>query len=161
MQFRTPLLTLLLVAGFFAVPHIAQASIPFFGPIIPQAGNGAVCPASWGMLIDVINRIIQFIITLAIVFVAPIMIAYAGFLFVVNPVNASGKEHAKKILTNTVVGIVITLSAWLIVDAIMAVLTPNGKPFGEKWTTIISAKGDSPCLDQKGSLPGDQLNQVK
>ncbi|MHB8660700.1 MAG: pilin [Minisyncoccota bacterium] len=160
MRSRATLFTLLFTAGLFALPLAAHAGIPFFGPIIPSPPDGGtnVCPAGWGMVMIVVNNIIELAITLAIVFVAPLMIAYAGFLFVVNPVNPSGKEKAKGILLNTVVGIIIALAGWLIVDAVMAVLyDPNAA--GGTWSSIITSSGD-PCLAQAGSLPNDQLNQV-
>ncbi len=151
MRSRISLFALLLIAGSLALPLAAHAAIPFFGPIIPDAVNR--CAAGWGMLIVVINNIIQLLITLAIVFVAPLMIAWAGFLFVVNPVNAAGKEQAKKILWNTVIGIVIALAGWMIVDAIMAVLYHPSDP---KWTTTWSdlIRGDSSklCIPLAGSL---------
>ena len=145
----------LLVAGSLALPLVAQAGgIPFFGPIVPDAINR--CAAGWGMLITVINNIISFLITLAIVFVAPLMIAWSGFLFVVNPVNAGGKEQARKILTNTVVGIVIALAGWLIVDAIMAVLYNPSARSGETvlttWSNLVTSGGALPCIPLKASL---------
>ncbi|MFA6414842.1 MAG: pilin [Candidatus Paceibacterota bacterium] len=161
MRSRTSLFTLFFAVSVLALPVAAHASIPFFGPVIPAAYN--VCPASWGLLLTVVNNVIELLITLAIVFVAPIMIAYSGFLFVVNPVNASGKEQAKKILTNTIVGIVVALAGWMIVDAIMVVLYNPGAESGstrlETWSNIIGSKGIEPCLPQKGALPGDDLNQ--
>ncbi|TSC71215.1 MAG: hypothetical protein G01um101449_70 [Parcubacteria group bacterium Gr01-1014_49] len=149
-----PLFALLFI-GLFALPSLAHAGgIPFFGPIIPEAYSR--CAASWGLLITVINNIISLLLTLAIVFVAPIMIAYAGFLFVVNPVNASGKEEAKKILTNTIVGIVIALAGWMIVDAIMAVLYNANTPVAGgaigTWVDLIGSKGVPPCIPLKASL---------
>jgi hypothetical protein len=156
MRSRT-LFAIVFTTTFFVLPLAAHAGIPFFGPIIPTAYN--VCPASFGLLITVINNIISLLITLAIVFVAPLMIAYAGFLFVVNPVNAAGKEKAKGILLNTVVGIVISLSGWLIVDAIMAVLY-NPKTVGQTWSSLITSGGVAECLPQKGAQPGDSLNQA-
>ncbi len=110
------------------------------------------------MLIIVINNIILLLLTIAIVFVAPLMIAYSGFLFVVNPVNSEGISKAKGILRNTVVGIVVALAGWLIVDALMAVLynpgaTYSGGTLG-KWSDIITSGGAAQCLDQKGALPG-------
>ncbi|OYV26046.1 MAG: hypothetical protein B7W98_03405, partial [Parcubacteria group bacterium 20-58-5] len=95
MRSRGTVLALLVIVGSFTLPFVAHAGIPFFGPIIPDLNNR--CAAGWGMLITVINNIISLLITLAIVLVAPLMIAWSGFLFVVNPVNASGKEQAKKI----------------------------------------------------------------
>jgi len=149
----------MLVVGSFVLPQFAHAAIPFFGPIIPQAGSQAVCPASWGMLITVVNNIIQLLLTIAIVFVAPLMVAYAGFLFVVNPADPSGIAKAKGVLTNTIVGIVISLSAWMVVDAVMAVLYNPGNAAGT-WASLISSGGIDPCLPQAGALPSSGLNQA-
>ena len=56
MRSRIPLFAFLLVAGSLALPLAAQAGgIPFFGPIIPQEGNQAVCAAGWGMLITALS----------------------------------------------------------------------------------------------------------
>lgn len=154
---------LLFLAGSLALPLVAHAGgIPFFGPIIPP--EGSLCAAGWGMLMIVINNIISLLITLAIVFVAPLMIAYSGFLFVVNPVNAAGKEQAKKILTNTVVGIVIALAGWLIVNAVMAVFynptaqSENGATKLGVWANLVTSGGEPFCLIQASSL--ESLNQV-
>ncbi|MFA5998019.1 MAG: pilin [Candidatus Paceibacterota bacterium] len=149
MRFRAPLFALLLVAGSLALPLAAHAAIPFLGPIIPEDVNR--CAAGWGMVMIVINNIISFLITIAIIFVAPLMIAWSGFLFVVNPVNAAGKEQAKKILTSTVVGIVIALAGWLIVDAIMAVLY-NPATVGQTWSQLVTSGGAKLCLPLAGSL---------
>lgn len=155
MRSRVPLFALLLLVGSFALPLAAHAGIPFFGPIIPQSGDQATCAASWGMLITVINNIISLLLTLAIVFVAPLMIAYSGFLFVVNPVNAGGKEQAKKILTNTIVGIVIALAGWMIVAAVMAVLYKSPDGTWGTWSNLITSGNIGTCLDQKGIKASD------
>jgi len=159
MRSRAPLFALLLVAVLFVLPHLAFAdsvSIPFFGPIIPDTISR--CAAGWGAVIDVINRIIVLLLTLAIVFVAPLMIAYAGFLYVVNPVNPSGISEAKKILTNTIVGIVVALAGWLIVDAIMVALydpgtSIRGGKLGE-WSGLVTGSTDinQICLKQEGAI---------
>ena len=156
---KVALLVLILIAGSLALPHLAHAAIPFFDPIIPDDINK--CAAGWGALIIVINRLIQFLITLAIVFVAPLMIAYSGFLFVVNPVSSGGKEKARSILTNTVVGIVIALAGWMIVDAIMVVLYNPGASSGtttlQAWSSIVYGDSSKLCLIQEAALK--DLNQ--
>ena len=159
MRSRVPLLALLFVLGSFAMPHFAQAAIPFFGPIIPAdtAAQTNVCAAGWGMLLTVVNNIISLLITLAIVFVAPLMFAYAGFLFVANPYDPSGVSKAKGILTDTIVGILIALGSWMIVDAVMAALYNPGNSLGT-WSSLITSGGYPPCLPQAGSLPTDILN---
>ncbi|MHB8709969.1 MAG: pilin [Minisyncoccota bacterium] len=163
MRFRVPSFMLLFVAGSFALPFVAHAGIPFFGPIIPPSYS--TCPAGWGMIMDVINNIIALAITLAIVFIAPIMIAYSGFLLVVGQGNPGEISKAKGILLNTIVGIVIALAGWLIVDAVMAVLynpaASSGTTVLGTWSSLItSSGGTSSCLTQTGSQPNDTLNQA-
>ena len=165
MRSRISFLVLLFAVSSLVLPALAHAAaIPFFGPIIPQGNAQDVCPAGFGMLMEVINNIIRLALTVAIVFVAPLMIAYSGFLFVVNPVNSSGKEKAKSVLTNTIVGIVIALASWMIVDAIMAVLynpsAQSGVTTLDVWSNLISTGSSPACLPQKGALPGDVLEQA-
>jgi hypothetical protein len=71
-------------------------------------------------------------------------------------------ERAKGILWNTLLGIVIALSGWLIVDALMAVLyhPSDGSGFTTKWYNIIQGNWGDVCLVQAGSSPGSTLNQV-
>lgn len=159
MRLRPILFAVILVFCSVALPSIASAEIPFFGPIIPQTGSSlpgdpaATCPLGWAALITVVNNIISFLITIAIVAVAPIMIGYAGFLFVINPVNAGGKEEAKGILLHTIVGIIIALSAYLIVNAIMAVLyDPSEQGFGKQWYELVTSGGEELCIEIQGSL---------
>ncbi|MEK7157356.1 MAG: pilin [Patescibacteria group bacterium] len=155
MRPHTPLFAFLLVAGSLALPLVAQAGgIPFLGPIVPDAINR--CAAGWGMLITVINNIISLLLTLAIVFVAPLMIAWAGFLFVVSQGDSGKRTEARKILTNTIVGIVIALAGWMIVDAIMVVLyNPDAKSGQTKlgvWSSLITSGGALVCIPIAGSL---------
>jgi hypothetical protein len=155
MRSRVALVSLFLAVVTLALPIAAHAAqFPFLGPIIPDGAQR--CPGGWGLLIQIINNIIAISITIAVVFVAPLMIAYAGFLFVVNPFNAEGMSKAKEILKNTIIGIVIALCSWAIVDAVMAVLY-NGK-FGSSWSAIVTWNGDI-CIKQRGTAEGDKLNQ--
>ncbi len=150
MRSRVPLLAILLVAGSLALPLAAHAGgIPFLGPIIEKGWSQ--CPLGWGALITVINNIISLLITLAIVFVAPLMIAYAGFLLVISQGDSGKRTEARKILTNTIVGIVIALAGYMIVAAIMAVLY-NPTAVGSTWSDLIGSRGINPCIDLKGSL---------
>src|SRR5512146_1646554 len=145
-----------------AVPHFAHAAIPFFGPIIPAGYLGqptSVCAGGWGLVMVVVNNLISFLLTITIVFVTPLMGAYAGFLFVVNPVSAEGKEHAKKILLNTIVGIILALASWLIVDAVMAVLYNSGAQSGGTtlgtWSSLVTTSGGDICIKLAAGLaPG-------
>jgi hypothetical protein len=138
-------LTLALVLFVFVVPHVAQAGgIPFWGPIIAKEWQN--CALGWGAVINVINNIISFMLTFAIVFVLPIVIAYAGFMYVINPISAEGRSDAKRVAWNAVVGIVLALAAWMIVDAVMAVLY-NPTKWTKHWKELIVNNGGIPvCL---------------
>jgi len=154
MRFRSILFSSIPLA-LSLVPLAAHAaSFPFFGPIIPgealsNIGNTATCPLSWGGLSIVINNIVSFLVTMAVVFVAPLSIGYAGFLMVVNPTSMGNIQKGKSIIINTVVGIVVALSAWLIVGAVMGVLY-NG--VGGAWDNIIKGGNIDPCLNVAASL---------
>ena len=165
MRSRVPLLVCLLLVGSFASPLAAHAgSIPFFGPIIENSwfvtgtnGTQVQCALGWGAVLIVINNIIRFAITLAIVFIAPLMIAYAGFLYVVNPAKPGDMVKAKGILLHVISGIVVALASWMIVDAIMAVLY-NQNTFHETWYSLITSGNVPACLTQAGIASG--LNQA-
>jgi hypothetical protein len=136
-------LTLALVLVVFVVPHVAQAGgIPYWGPIIGTPANPGWggCALGWGAVINVINNIISFMLTFAIVFVLPIVIAYAGFMYVINPISAEGRSDAKRVAWNAVVGIVLALAAWMIVDAVMAVLY-NPTSWTQNWQDLIANSG--------------------
>jgi hypothetical protein len=72
--------------------------------------------------------------------------------------DPGGISKAKGVLTNTVVGIVVALASWMIVDAVMVVFY-NGS-FGT-WASIIKGNANDLCLTQKGSLPTDTLTQTQ
>lgn len=148
MRSRTFLLVFLGIATVLIVPHVAFAQIPYFGPIVPPAKNG--CPFGWAGVIVVINNLIRVILTLILTFLAPIMIAYAGFLLVVNPFNPKGKEQAKSILWNTIIGIAVAISAWLIVNTLLVTVTGHTVT---DWTVWFGSGSGDICLDQAGTGP--------
>lgn len=139
MRFRI----LFFMASAFVMPFVVQAEMPFFGPIVPDAYNS--CAAGWGLLVTVISNVINFILSVILVFVAPLSIVYAGFLFVVNPLDPSGISKAKAILLHTVVGVIVALSGWIVVDTLMYMLVSNNASFGTSWRQLITSSG-SPCL---------------
>ncbi len=141
MRLRVGSLAAFFILGSLALPLAAHAGgIPFFGPIIPQTGEIATCPGNWSLLLTVVNNIMSFLLTMAIVFLAPIMIAVAGFQYVTSAGNPGGISKAHTMLTGTVVGIVVALAAWIMVDAIMAVLY-NPSTVGSTWTSLIKGGG--------------------
>ena len=60
---------------------------------------------------------------------------------------------------DTVIGLVVAVSAWLIVDAVMVTLYHPDVPGWDAWSSLIKGEGKL-CLKQAGSLPTDKLNEA-
>lgn len=82
-----------------------------------------------GMAQNIINMGI-----LVAVFFSGIMFAYAGFLYLTTVVEDQ-VSRARSIFTNVLLGLVLVLAAWLIVDVIMK--TFLGGSFGP-WNAVCS-----------------------
>jgi heme/copper-type cytochrome/quinol oxidase subunit 4 len=66
---------------------------------------------------------------------AALMFVVGGVMFLTAGGNPGRIGTAKKIVTAVVMGIVIILVAWLIVDTVITFITPAGSPF-QSWHTI-------------------------
>lgn len=100
---------------------LALAPVVGFAQIVQC--NGPDC--DWGALITLGQNILNFMVTLS-VFVAAVMFAYAGWLFFSDTGNASNVEKGKKVFGAVVIGLIIVLIAWLVVDTILDTLTGRG-----------------------------------
>lgn len=92
--------------------------------LLPECGyslsdQGRSC--GFNDFIVLINNIIKYIIVLIIPIMA-IVFAYAGFLFLTSGGDSAKRTKAKKAMTSAIIGIVIILSAWLIVRTIVRAL---------------------------------------
>lgn len=141
----------------FAAPVLAADAV-FFGPIVPNGTNGQPncnCPGSapdYGCVLQTIQNTINITITFAFILML-FYIGLAGFQLVLSGGSAEAKSAAKKRLLNTVFGILVVLSAWLIVDFVMKTLYgPDGK-FGP-WNAILTAdSSEDMCLKQVANPP--------
>ncbi len=109
----------------YASPQTADAQV--LRKIMPE------CPADTGCracdLVTLANNVMQFLIIIS-VFIAMVIVAWAGLKYVVSGGSAS---ELGSMLSNIIVGIVIMLCAWLIVDTVIKYLT--GGTFGP-WNKI-------------------------
>ena len=109
-------------------------SIPFAftyaAPLVPKCNTGEIDmltgqysnPCNFSYFMDLINGLIKFMLfVIATPFVA-IIIMYTGYLFLTAGGSAGQTEKAKKILFNVVIGYVIALAAWLIINTIIGAL---------------------------------------
>lgn len=114
-------LPFLVAAFFFAMPMVALAA-PFGLPdsIIPKQCQD--CAAAWRCMLATFDNLIAFALAFSFI-VATLLITYAGFLWVMSPSSPSNIQKGKKILWNSVLGIVVVFGAWLIVNTVLGVLT--------------------------------------
>ena len=93
------------------------------------------CPCTLCHLFVLFKKIVDFL-TINIIFpLAVLMIVIGGVMFLTAAGDPGRIGSAKKILTATVIGILIILIAWLIVDTIIMFITPAGSLF-QNWSTI-------------------------
>lgn len=88
--------------------------------------NGRVIygDCGYGDLIAAVKRVIDWVIIFTLEF-SVVIIAYAGFNYLISGDNPGKRAEANKMLTKVVIGIFFVLAAWLIVNLIArALLTP-------------------------------------
>ncbi len=124
-----------------ALPSEAQDLASFAGC------TGADC--STCNVVSMANGLIQWVIGFLFVLFAGLM-AWAGFGLVTSNGNSHALDEAKGYFVNAVVGFVIILSAWLIVDTIMRGLVGNSGNRGSVQTvTGWLFWTDVQCIDQR------------
>lgn len=154
MRIRALVFTLLILLGSSAVAPLAYAAnnpsldssfhiVPSAHDIDPACPDGA--PLSFGAIMEIVQRFINVGISFGVL-IFTIIIAWAGFLFIISGVNPEARSSAKKMLENAAIGLLITLTAWLMVDFVMKTLynpsaTFAGKSIGP-WNSIL---GDGPA----------------
>lgn len=86
--------------------------------------TGASC--DFNALMTLVNKVIDFILTKMAIPIAAIMFFYAGFELVTSGGSTEKRGLAKKVFTNTVIGLIIAVAAVLIIKLILTVSGYNG-----------------------------------
>jgi hypothetical protein len=134
-----------LVAGLFVLVLFAPAvsmAAGVTGPLVPgntAVSNGTTNSESKGTdytlcdLVKLANNIINFAVAVS-VFVATLVFAYGGILYVTGAAGGDAQiKKAHKVLLNAVLGILIILLSWLIVNVVVSVLTTQSVDFWTGW----------------------------
>lgn len=85
-------------------------------------------------LVDMANRIIKWLIGI-LVTLAVLLMAVAGVKLVVSGGDQGALRNAKDMLQNAIIGFIIVLSAWVIVDTVMKSLVGD-QGLGRPWNDI-------------------------
>lgn len=132
----------------------AAAEMPLLSSgwsLVPEACRA--CPCGFAGVMGTVQNLVNGGISIGVLF-AVIIIAWAGFLYITTPANPEARSQANKMLINAAVGLLIVLSAWLIVDFVMKALYsgPDGTKgeFGP-WNSILS--GGDICVTSFETVP--------
>lgn len=139
---------ILSLAIFCAIPAIAfGAETTFFGSIVPDCpmygGTADVCRAC--DLVKLADNIIKFFVVLSVL-VASLLFAWAGFLYVTAASSKSNLDQAKNIFFNVLIGLVLVLAAWLIVDLLLRAISRQS----------LNVLTQIQCVDYKNTVGGAQ-----
>lgn len=133
---------MLAFALLLPLPALAQ-----FGPIVPEACH--TCACGFGGVLAIIQNLSNLIISVAVI-IATLIMVWAGVMYIMSATNPESRSTANKMLLNAVIGLMIVLSAWLIVDFVMKTL--YGGQFGPWNSILITGSGDS-CVVAKERTP--------
>ena len=99
--------------GFVLLPFISHAV-----PLVPCGGAGEDrCGLS--DVFEMIDRILDFVILKLTPIVAVLMLTIGGLMFFFAGANPNTLETAKKIITTTVIGLVIIFTAWIVISTFL------------------------------------------
>ena len=162
--------SLLSIAFFVAVLSIPSAAFAqnFFGPIVPQCG--AACQMC--DLVQMGDNIIRFLISIFAV-IGAILVAWAGLLMATSRGDTGQLGKGKSILMNTVLGFIIMLVGWLIVDTVLKTLAGNQAygmwqkvqcvtlpTYGDGAQSLVSETGMDELIDDPGYAVAPAGNAV-
>ncbi|MFM2381785.1 MAG: hypothetical protein RLZZ76_552 [Candidatus Parcubacteria bacterium] len=101
--------------------------------LVPCGEVGNPCNACDAIVM--VDGLLSFLFTL-LAFLAVIVMMYAGAKLVMSQGNSHEWEEAKGMLTNVIVGFVIVLAAWLVVDTLMKMLLDPDVIEVGMWNTL-------------------------
>ena len=122
---KEKLLISLFVFSMLILPVVSRAA-----RLVP-CDNSANNPCDFGQLMNMIYLVIRFVLFNLAMPIAAVMFFYAGFELVTSGGSEGKREMAKNIFTNTAIGLAIAVAAFLIVRAILSILSSEGA-----WTWI-------------------------
>lgn len=97
---------------------ILLATIPYWGPLLPE------CPATgctFCNLAQLAQNLINFLITLSLT-LAVGFITYGGIMMIIFSAQPPKIETSKKIISSAIIGLVVVLGSWIIVNTFLHIL---------------------------------------
>ncbi|MEE8131628.1 MAG: hypothetical protein V3T98_01105 [Candidatus Paceibacterota bacterium] len=108
-------LVFLFSISFVLLPLVADAA-----GLVP-CGTSTTDPCTWCDLGKLIANIIDFLVKIVIV-IAVALIIWGGFVIMTAGGSPERVKHGRDIIKSAVIGIIIALGSWLIIDTIIKVV---------------------------------------
>lgn len=124
------LVAVAVMAYLFVVPFTVSAAT-----LVPCGGPGED-PCQTCHVVSLVNNVVAWLVMI-LGTIAAILIIVAGVRLVTSGGNTSAIEQAKSSMTNLIIGYLIVLSAWLVLDyGLKALLVQDGANSFGVWNTI-------------------------
>ena len=132
-------LVLFVVVFLTVVPFFAFAQvIPI---IVPEDCRGANAAQNCGIcdLAQLAQNVLNAGIYI-VIFLSAVLFSWAGWKYVTAGGNVGKATQAREIFTNVLVGLIIILAGWLVVDTLMKTLVKEDGGFGP-WSPVCTPGG--------------------
>lgn len=125
--------SLVLIAALALLsPSLASAQEGIV-PSCDTAGSGSGYDCQLADIVVLAQNILTFIIVFAVI-LAGLLFAYAGLLLATDRGNEQNRRKATSIFWSAIIGLIVVLTAWLIVNTLLSLLTRGDLKF---WTDNI------------------------
>jgi hypothetical protein len=122
------IMAIVVVAFLACLPMVVSADL------VPCGDDGQeTCQTCH--VVDLVNNVIEWLIAI-LGTVAAIMFIYAGFKLVTSGGNVSAKTEALRMMNNLIIGYIIVLSGWLLIDTGLKALLSTGESGFGMWNEI-------------------------
>lgn len=133
-------LVLFILALVVVTPAIVGAELKTIVPCNPTIGADGKMTGACTVchIAQVAQNVLNDGIYIA-VFLSAILFAWAGFLYLTNVASEGQQSKAKSVFSSVLIGLLIILAAWLVIDTLMKTLVPDSGGFGP-WNQICKEK---------------------
>jgi len=97
------------------------------GGLTPPCGSNG---CQFNDLLEMVMKVINFVLFVLAVPIAAIMFAYAGFLLVSSAGSTEKRGKAKSIFVNVAIGLALAAAAWLIIHTLLSIVGFDGSWIG-------------------------------
>jgi len=103
---------------FIGIVSLLQTSTAMAAEGLVTCTGGDEC--NFCSFVSMVNGLIEWLIIVAVTLTV-LLLAFAGFRLVTSAGDAAGFEQAKKIFVSSIIGIMIMLAGWTIVDTVLKI----------------------------------------